>query len=240
MKLHNAFAKLKTKPSTAFHLVATSISLLVIATVGPVSVVAHAAGGTQASGWHLGYYTPSAYGTLSQAQASSVAGGLAAFNFTDQPDTALLTTNQKAQNPSLLGNLTGKTVTMNFNVSGADSAFTYYGEGTPSNPCGTPASVRLYFETSNAGGFDYSHYWWSNPASSVLSNGDGTVTATLEPGEWSNWGGQVGSSVPDQFNAAASNVTEMGLSFGGGCFFENGVGTTDGLGTFTLNSYDVE
>jgi hypothetical protein len=34
-------------------------------------------------------------------------------------------------------------------------------------------------------------------------------------------------------------VTAIGLSFGGGCFFENGVGTTDGSGTFTLNSYTV-
>jgi hypothetical protein len=32
-------------------------------------------------------------------------------------------------------------------------------------------------------------------------------------------------------------VTSIGLSFGGGFSFENGVGTTDGSGTFTLNSY---
>jgi hypothetical protein len=34
-------------------------------------------------------------------------------------------------------------------------------------------------------------------------------------------------------------VTGIGLSFGGGYFYENGVGTTDGLGAFTLNSYTV-
>jgi hypothetical protein len=31
----------------------------------------------------------------------------------------------------------------------------------------------------------------------------------------------------------------IGFSFGGGCFFENGVGTTDGSGTFTLGSFMV-
>jgi hypothetical protein len=36
-----------------------------------------------------------------------------------------------------------------------------------------------------------------------------------------------------------SNVTDIGLSFGGGRFFENGVGTTHGSGTFTLNSFTV-
>jgi hypothetical protein len=41
------------------------------------------------------------------------------------------------------------------------------------------------------------------------------------------------------FMDAASNVTMIGLSFGGGCFFENGVGTIDGSGTFTLDSFSA-
>jgi hypothetical protein len=32
---------------------------------------------------------------------------------------------------------------------------------------------------------------------------------------------------------AIHNVQTVGLSFGGGCFFENGVTTSDGSGTFT-------
>jgi hypothetical protein len=31
----------------------------------------------------------------------------------------------------------------------------------------------------------------------------------------------------------------IGFSFGGGCFFENGVGTTDGSGTLTLHTFTV-
>jgi hypothetical protein len=34
-------------------------------------------------------------------------------------------------------------------------------------------------------------------------------------------------------------VQPGGFSFGRGCFFENGVGTTDGSGTFTLDSFTV-
>lgn len=190
-------------------------------------------GGSPASNWHIGYYTSSPHGTLSFAAAPTAAPSIASLNFTNQSNTALLVTNNKAQFPNLLGNLTGKSVTATFTVSGAN-AFTYYGEP---DGCGTPANVRLYFETSNAGGFDYTHYWWSNPASAVLANGTVTVTAAIDPALWSDWNGQVGTIVPDQFAAAASNVTTIGLSFGGGCFFENGVGTTDGSGTFTLNSY---
>lgn len=213
-----------------------SVFLALLAALTLAVTSALAAGGG-ASGWHIGYYTPSAVGTLSFAQASNPPSGVASLNFTDQANTALLVTDQKAKFGSLLGDLTGKTITATFTISGATGAFTYYGEGTPSNPCATPANVRLFFETSNAGGFDYTHYWWSNPASAVLGNGTVTVTATVEPAEWSDWNGQVGTVVLDGFAAAASNVTDIGLSFGGGCFFENGVGTTDGSGTFTLDSY---
>src|SRR3954462_1834640 len=152
------------------------------------------------------------HGALSFAQAPSAPNALAALDFTNSSDTALLVTKQKAKNGSLLGNMSGKTITATFKVSGATGPFTYYGEGTPSNPCGTPANTRLYFETSNAGGFDFTHYWWSNPASQVLVNGsDLTVTARVQPDQWSDWNGQSGTTVPDGFAAAASHVTEIGL-----------------------------
>jgi hypothetical protein len=100
-----------------------------------------------------------------------------------------------------------------------------------------PANVRFYFATDNGGGFAFTHYWWSNPAPQVLSNGSFTLTANVEPAESSDWNGQVGTSVAAGFNDAAANVTLIGLSFGGGCFFENGVGTTDRNGTFTLQTF---
>jgi len=36
----------------------------------------------------------------------------------------------------------------------------------------------------------------------------------------------------EAFLVAIQNVQTVGLSFGGGCFFENGVTTSDGSGTF--------
>jgi len=187
-----------------------------------------------ASKWKVGYYTPSTPGTLSMSAASQ--GGVASFNFTDQPNTALLATSHGSFKGTLLGDLTGSTLTATFDISGATGAFTYFGEGTPENPCGTPASVRFYFATDN---FAFTHYWWSNPESQVLANGHWTLTATVEPAEWSDWNGQNGATQAAGFADAASNVTLVGLSFGGGCFFENGVGTTDGSGTFQLDSYSA-
>lgn len=206
---------------------ARRVIALVALAAGVVLACAAVAGASSASGWHVGYYNNS---QLSNAQAGK--GGLASLHFTSDPNTALLVTNQK----SLTGDLTGKTITATANISGVTGAFTYYGKP---DGCGTPANMRLYFETSNAGGFDYTHYWWANPDSAVLANGTLTLTATVEPADWSDWNGTRGTDAADGFAAAAANVTNVGISFGGGCFFENGVGTDDGSGTLTLTNFSL-
>jgi hypothetical protein len=192
------------------------------------------------SGWHVGYYTPSGR-ALSNASADRTPDSLATFNFTNRPNTALLVTDQGSS--SLLGDDRGKAVTAVFTIAGVTDGFTYFGQPDAcDNPPGShPANTRLFFQTSNAGGFDETHFWWSNPSSAVLANGTFTVTATVNGAQWSDFFGHFGSdpAYSAGFDAAASNVTSIGLSFGGGCFFENGVGTTDGSGTFTLTSFSV-
>ncbi|HEV2218405.1 MAG TPA: hypothetical protein VGV88_12635 [Candidatus Dormibacteraeota bacterium] len=193
----------------------------------------------QASDWSLGYFTPSTHGAISNSSVAALAGGVATFDFTNQPNTALLVTSHGAFKGTLLGNDQGKTITATFTVSGA-SAFTYFGQGDPNvNPCVFPANVRLYFETSNAGGFAFTDFWWSDTAAAVLANGTVTITASVLSTGWSDWNGQPAAGNVDAFNQAASNVTLIGLSFGGGCFFANGVGTVDGSGTFDLDSFSV-
>ena len=197
--------------------------------------------GAGASGWAVGYYTPAGR-ALSEAEAAPLTGGVATFDFTDLANTALLITDQGSQKGALLGNLTGETLSATFELAGVDSPFVYYGE--PS--CGgTDSNVRLFFETSSAGGFNETHYWWSNPASvdlSTLGNAQATISVPLgSPGDWSDYYGHFGNkpTYAAGYQAAVANVTAVGLSFGGGCFFENGIGTTDGLGSFQLNAFSV-
>ena len=71
----------------------------------------------------------------------------------------------------------------------------------------------------------------------LTGNGTATLTVPLTPSQWSDWNGQNGASVTAAFNAAVAKVSQIGLSFGGGCFFENGVTTTDGSGTFALTNF---
>jgi hypothetical protein len=76
----------------------------------------------------------------------------------------------------------------------------------------------------------------------LTGNDTGTLTTTVDPANWSDLNGKLGnqdSSTTSAFNAAAMNVQDVGLSFGGGYFFANGVGTTDGSGTLTVTSFTV-
>ena len=218
-------------------LVGASLSAVVVvvgALVAPVASGASPSG--KDSSWHIGYYTPSNR-TLSMAQAKAGSdGSLAVLPFTDQPNTALLLSTQGSS--GFLGNDLGKTVSATFSVTGAAANdFMFYPDGGS-----TPANVRLFFETSFAGGFAYSLYWWADNASYTLGNGTVTISATIgATSPWSDWNGQSNTD-PNYFGAfdgAASDITGIGLSFGGGYHYESGVGTNDGLGTLTLTNFSV-
>ena len=209
------------------------VALLTLVFASPAS-----AGG---SGWKVYIYNPSDR-ALSSQQADDGSGG-PAFTFTAEPDTALFAA-QRVEGPNT--SLAGRTITASFRIDApAGTTFHYSGQGTPSNPCGTPASVRLYFSSNGSFGSKkdwYSNFWWSNSAGSsqVLATGTFTIAATVSAANWSNWNGQGGVARPDGFAAAAADPALIGLSFGGGCFYENGVGTTGGTATFTLTSFDID
>jgi hypothetical protein len=210
-------------------LLAAAVSTLAVI-AAPVASGAAPSG--QAMSWHVGYYTASNQ-TLSMAQAG--AGGMATINFTDQANTALLLSTQGSS--GFLGNDLGKTVTATFTIAGADSAFSAYPDQC--YPTGEAPNARIYFETSNAGGFQYYHYWWAETYA-TLANGTFTLSATLLPSSanWGDWDGNADYS-DALFTQAASNVTGIGLSFGGYCHYESGVGTADGTGSLTLTSFSV-
>jgi hypothetical protein len=167
-------------------------------------------------------------------------GTAVGFTFTSTPDVSMFLTKHPAYKGTLLGDQTGQTASATFTVSGSTGGFNYYGQP---GDCTTPASVRLYFETNNSK-LGYSQYWWSNPSSQVLTNGeDLKVTAFLDPSQWSDWDGHHGNSDPAHiaaFNAAVKDIRQVGLSFGGGCFFANGVGETNGSTVFALSNYTIQ
>jgi hypothetical protein len=104
--------------------------------------------------------------------------------------------------------------------------------------------MRLYFEGGGAGtnsnspdGYE-GQQWWSDASLVDLNTTTGqfTVTATTDPAYWSDYNGQPASANLALFDGALSHVRDLGLSFGGGWFAENGV---TGQGTLSNVSISI-
>lgn len=111
----------------------------------------------------------------------------------------------------------------------------------PFNTCKTPSTVRPFI-WSNRGGYGEFDRWWSNPTSFELAFGSATVTVPLTPERWSSVYGKFGNAdaaTEAAFARALRNVSQLGLTFGGGCFYGHGVRVKGGTATFTLTSYQV-
>src|SRR2546422_6474394 len=193
--------------------------------------------------WTVYDYNPSGQALRPRVSANSMpattAGdGSISFPFKLNTYTALLTTTDK----SLTGDLSSKTLTAMVEVLDGDGTFQH--RNTPCDP--GESFVRFFFVSPKASGTTgpgttgfYTQFWWSNPAHVPLVT-DPQPKASMgavvtEPTEWSDWNGKRGDDSPavlEHFMVAIHNVQTVGFSFGGGCFFENGVTTSDGGGTF--------
>ncbi|MDE3164792.1 MAG: hypothetical protein KGN36_03225, partial [Acidobacteriota bacterium] len=185
--------------------------------------------------WKVYDYNPSNRAFQSRVASVAPTGGVS-FDFLTAPNSAVFATNHPSYQGTLLGDLTGKSAYAQVGVTVAPgTTFQYYGE--PDACGGTKAFVRFYFETSTSGKFAETNYWWSNPVAIDLASlvaGDQTMTVALTADKWSDYYGHFGTQYPAEFAAAVKDVESMGLSFGGGCFFENGVGVSSGGGIFRL------
>lgn len=175
-----------------------------------------------------------------QSPASMLVAGGIGMMFTTDPNTALLTTTDRSYLGTLLGDLTGGTVIADVGmVDVIDPVFIFYPDG-----CSTPANARLYLRTKQKA-LGESQYWWSNPTSVSLADlaiaGHTTLEVDLDPALWSDRAGHFGSdpTYTDAFDAAVASVVELGVSFGGGCHFAFGVGTSSGAATFQLRELTV-
>jgi len=78
---------------------------------------------------------------------------------------------------------------------------------------------------------------WSNPISVVLANGEYTMTVRLSPDQWTNVEGERSGA---GFAKTLKRVDNIGLTFGGGCFFGHGVSVTGGTARFLLTRFDLK
>jgi hypothetical protein len=189
--------------------------------------------------WTVYDYNPSNQAIAPRNSPNSMpattSGNTTMFQFNAGIYTALLTTTD----PSLTGDLSTKSLTDTISVSGDATSFMtqHNGGDCVSN---VPAAVRFYFRSPSASGPStgappagfYTQFWWSNPVNAQLLVGNQTspiMVSMADPTQWSDWNGQRGDSSPavtEAFLEAIQKVKEIGLSFGGECFFETGVTPT--------------
>ncbi len=198
---------------------------------------------TPPASWTVYDYNPSGHAIRPRVSADSMpattTGDTTMFQFLPNIYTALLTT----RDSSLTGDLSTKTLNVTVTVTGGGGTFQDQNNGgcPPDNK-----SVRFHFSSPKASGTTgtgttgfYTQFWWSNPMSvPLVTDPQGSVTISQPVNAmhmWSDWNGKFNDDSPEVMEAfmdAIHNVQTVGLSFGGGCFFENGVTTSDGSGTF--------
>jgi hypothetical protein len=193
--------------------------------------------------WTVYDYNPSGQAIAPRVSPASMpattTGNTTYFPFKPDIYTALLTTTDS----NLTGDLSART--LNVTVSVTDGAGTF--QDQHNGGCSPDEKyVRFYFVSPRASGTTgtgttgfYTQFWWSNPVHVPLATDpqDPLLISQIvnAPSMWSDWNGKRGSDsaeVTEKFLVAIHNVKTVGLSFGGGCFFENGVTTSDGSGTF--------
>jgi hypothetical protein len=178
--------------------------------------------------WKLYSFNASGRALRAQKVSYDTSTNTVSFTFPETPDAAYLTS-AKVGN---FGNLTGQTLKGSASITASPgTTFANYpgGSGSTSDPM-----VGLYFSTKGTGGFDPTIYWWSTkrvPLSTILAHPGTPLDTQLLAGLWTDYYGQPD---PASFNAAVMNVIDWGVSFGGDCFYANGVGTPTGSADFSL------
>lgn len=182
--------------------------------------------------WHVYNLTASGR-TLSSPQAAGQNTDVATFDFLSTPTTSYLLNHQ------LGGDIREKTIKATFSITGSGTL----DYNMTDNVSGYSPTVRIFFETSSTGGFNQSNFWWSHPGATNISAemNEVTIEATVEAtSDWTDYFAGSASDLSEAFNAAAANATYVGLSFGGGFFFANGVGMETGTATFHLTDFEIE
>lgn len=130
----------------------------------------------------------------------------------------------------------GQTVTLSFNVSGSGSVVPVQG-----NP---PGKVSLFMQRkgdnlTGAGAYQQYRYWHS---SADLVSGDGSISCTLTPDQWTDVFGESGSAHPNGFQDCISSAEMIGMTFGdpGAGASGHGAYASGGNARFTLKSFTIQ
>ena len=105
-----------------------------------------------------------------------------------------------------------------------------------SNTCFSPATVRAFLQRADDDLYAASGRFWSNPIATILAPGNFTMVIKLHPDQWTNVEGEHDRA---GFEALLGKMGNVGITFGGGCFFGHGVNVEGGSARFVMSSFAI-
>jgi hypothetical protein len=133
------------------------------------------------------------------------------------------------------GNPTGKTITIKFELVGTAELLA----SDPGETC--PCSLSLYLQQQGdtLRAADEFKRWWSHK---IPLNAQGEALVVVSPENWTQVFGKKGTDFPQQFQAAMSNLANVGFTFGGTSFAGHGIYVKQGTGSvrFVLKEYSIK
>lgn len=170
-------------------------------------------------------YTPPPQNSLVNwtSYAGTVSGTCDNFNF-GEPHYCIKSMSVKA----------GQTIRMTFTTSGTGML---YPPGDIPPPMITLFLWRRGDDLSCAGPMQQFRYWL-RPRVPIVVGTTQTITAVIDPANFTDCYGKSGADNPAAFAAALQNLYAVGYTFGGASFAGHGV-AANGQVHFTLNSYTV-
>ena len=105
-----------------------------------------------------------------------------------------------------------------------------------SNTCFSPATVRAFLQRADDDLYAASGRFWSNPIATILAPGNFTMTIKLHSDQWTNVEGEQDRA---GFEALLGKIGNVGITFGGGCFFGHGVNVEGGSARFIMSSFAI-
>jgi hypothetical protein len=178
--------------------------------------------------WKLYSFNSSGRALRAQKVSFETATNTVSFTFPETADAAYLTSSKVGE----FGDLTNQTLHGTASITNVAPGTTFANYPGCTGSSGDP-TVGLYFSTKATGGFNPAVYWWSTkrvPLATII-NTPTVLDTALAQGMWTDY---YGHSDPAAFAAAVKNVVDWGVSFGGDCFYANGVGTPSGSADFSL------
>jgi len=106
------------------------------------------------------------------------------------------------------------------------------------NTCPTPAAAHLMIQRRGDDMVDEYGRWWASVPIPLIP-GTLTIAVPLTADAWTDVYGRSGADNPESFRVALASGGNVGLTFGGGCFYGHGVHVSGGNATFALSLFEV-